>query len=540
MRKVRRGQPTPECCHLPKWGQGPLVEIKRRSVRGRHRVSATQWALFTVLALALVGIHLMFFFWPFRYREAHPLLEQVFRSRVTVKKYHRTYLPHPGFVAEGVTFYRYGDTAIPPLATIKRMQAIGTWTTLLFHPHLLYEIRLDGLHVRIPPPGTKARGMDLNQGVIDSSQSKLKIETVVADETMLDFLRPGGQPPLRFEFARLVIRNVQKDQPLQFQTRVKIPGPRGTVMATGWLGPMRSNAWGVTPLSGTYALAGADLSRVDGVAGHVTARGAFRGTFSAVDVRGVADIPDFRAGSAHVVRLDARYHVTVNGTSGDLAIESAAVRTGTSLISASGSVAGRPKTVALVIDTQGSDLRDLLRIVEESEPQVEGGVSFQANAEFRPGPERFLRRLKLTGRITLDHVHFIKAGTQTALDAFSARVRRQPPVDAKDDPPAISANAQSDTRFADGTAWFPDIRVTFPGAHVRLHGTFNLLDTRIDLTGRVALQQGISHAVTGWKAWLLKPLTPFFQHKHAAAVVPIAVTGTAQHPKIGQNLLHDK
>lgn len=48
-----------------------------------------------------------------RYREVHPLLEHTFRSKVTVKRYHRTYLPHPGYVAEGVTFYRHGDMQIP-------------------------------------------------------------------------------------------------------------------------------------------------------------------------------------------------------------------------------------------------------------------------------------------------------------------------------------------------------------------------------------------------------------------------------------------
>ncbi len=73
-----------------------------------------------------------------------------------------------------------------------------------------------------------------------------------------------------------------------------------------------------------------------------------------------------------------------------------------------------------------------------------------------------------------------------------------------------------------------------------MHGSFSLLDTRIHLTGKVALQQGISHAATGWKAWLLKPLTPFFRHKRAGAIVPIAVTGTAQDPKVGADLLHDK
>jgi len=506
----------------------------------KRRLRATELILFCVVALALVGVDLMFYFWPFRYREVHPLLQQVFRSRVDVQKYHRTYFPHPGFVAEGVTFYRHGDTAIPPLATVERMQVIGTWTTLLFHPHLLYEIQLTGLHVRIPPPGTKARGMDFDEGVIDTSQSELQIETIVADGTMLDLLRHRGEPPLQFRFLRLEIRNVRANQAFQFLTRVTIPGPQGTVFASGSLGPLRTNAYGATPLSGNYGLVGADLSRVDGVSGHVAARGTFGGTFSGVDVRGRAEIPDFRAGSAHQVRMSANYEVVVNGTSGDVEIRNVAVKSGNSVISASGSVAGSPKKVAVTIATNNSHLEDLLKIVEQSDPQVEGDASFQAKAEFADGPGRFLQRLRLKGNIALDHVRFTKQQTEDSLDAFSARVRRDPPDDPKGDPPEVSADAESQTHFDRGVAYFPDIRVIFPGARARLHGRFNLLDSQIHLTGQVALEKGISHAATGWKAALLKPLTPFFRHKPAGAVVPIAVTGTAANPKVGQDLLHDK
>src|ERR1700722_811248 len=152
------------------------------------------------LTLALVGIALMFKFWPFRYREVHPLLQQTFRSRVDVKRYHRTYFPHPGYVAEGLVFYRPGDTHIPPLATIDRMTVIGTWTALFFHPHKLYEVRLSGLHVQIPPPGTEARQMDFDQGLVSSSTQKIVIETIVADGTTLDFLRKDDNVPVRFRF----------------------------------------------------------------------------------------------------------------------------------------------------------------------------------------------------------------------------------------------------------------------------------------------------------------------------------------------------
>lgn len=515
------------------------MDRARHAGRRKRRLGKAKIAAIVLVCAALVGVDLMFFFWPFRYRQVQPLLQQVFRSRVDVEAYHRTYFPHPGFVAEGVTFYRLGDTAIPPLATMRRMQVIGTWTNLFFHPHLLYQIRLQGLYVQIPPSGTKARGMDFNQGVMDSSQSKIRIDTIVADGTILDFLRPNHQAPMRFRFATLRIHNVRQGQPLQFVTRVTIPGPEGTIFANGSLGPLQANAWGATPVSGTYQLENADLSRVDGIAGHAAARGQYNGTLSHLDIAGQATIPDFRAGSAHTVRMDSNYQLTVNGTNGDLTIGRVLVKSGNSVITASGSITGNPKKVALTLGTSDSSVEDLLDIVEESAPQVRGRVSFQAAVEFPYGPGRFLKKLQLNGKITLAGMQFVTAGTQDKMDSFSARVSN-PPVNAGDDPPAVSAAARSDTRFDQGMAYFPDILVTLPGAEAHLHGTFDLLDTRIHLTGRIALQRGISHAVTGWKSWILKPLTPFFRHKDAGAVVPIAITGTAKSPRLSQNLLHDK
>jgi hypothetical protein len=214
------------------------------------------------------------------------------------------------------------------------------------------------------------------------------------------------------------------------------------------------------------------------------------------------------------------------------------------VITASGSVAGSPKKVAVTIATENSRVDQLLDMVEGSTPEVAGEVSFRAAVDFEEGPGPFLQRLHLQGTISLEKMRFVAASTQEKMDAFSARVRRDPPGepqhDAKDDLPQVQAEASSQTTFAHGMAYFPNIQVTLPGAKARLHGTFNLLNTRIHLTGKVALQRSLSHAVTGWKAWLLKPLAPFFRHRDAGAVVSIAVTGTAQQPKIREDLLHDK
>ncbi|HEX3986199.1 MAG TPA: AsmA-like C-terminal region-containing protein [Acidobacteriaceae bacterium] len=510
-----------------------------KTSKTKRRIRTAEWVTFGIVAAAMVGVHLMFFFWPFRYREVHPLLEAIFESRVVVRGYHRTYFPHPGFVADQVTFYRHGDTSIPPLATIESMQVVGHWTTLLFHPHRLNEILLEGLHVRIPPPGTKARGMDFDGGVISAAQSELQIEKIAADGTTLDFLL-RGQPPLRFQFMQLQIEDVEQNKPLGFNLRVKIPGPPGTLVAQGRLGPFRTTSYAATAMAGTYQLLQADLSRLAGVSGHATAEGRFGGTFAHVDVQGKAAIPDFRAGSAHQVRFDSAYHLAVNGSNGGVQIVDAEVKSGASTITASGSVAGSPRKVDVTLATTNGDVNGLLRIVEEGTPEMAGKISFHAAVEYSAGPGPFLKRIRLQGKAALEGMHFVTANQTETMDAFSARVVKDPPQDSKSDPPAVTAEAESDTRFDNGMAYFPDIRFRMPGARARLHGTFNLLDTKVHLTGKVALQRSLPHAVTGWKAVLLKPLAPFFRHKHAGAVVPIAVTGTAEQPKIGEDVLHDK
>lgn len=508
----------------------------------KHRIHVREVIVTALIAAAMITVHLMFFFWPFRYREVHPLLERTFRSKVDVSRYHRIYFPNPGFVAENVTFYRHGDMNIPPLATMKRMTVAGNWFNLLFHPHTLYKITVDGLHVQIPPPGTQARGMDFDQGVISSSQSELKIEAISADHTVLDFLR-RDQPPLEFQFAQLQIHDVQQNQPFTYSIDLAIPEPHGRMIANGTLGPFRTASYGTTPLAGAYTMEQADLKGIDGLSGTAKAQGRFNGNFARVDTSGSVEIPDFRAGDGHPVEMDAAYHVLIDGGNGNVEIESAQLQTGESQIDVSGSVSGSPKQAAIAFATKDGDLHRLLTVVEHGEPSVTGKVSFHANAEFRGGQGSFLQRLNLKGQVSLDHVQFVNDNRQS-MDAFSARVRKSPPGEkpnaAPQEAPVVYASAASDTEFRHGIAYLPDIVVALPGAAGKLHGTFNLESTKIDLTGTGMLQKDVSHAATGFKAFMLKPISPFFKHKDAGAVISVAVTGTSEKPNLTQNILHDK
>jgi hypothetical protein len=79
-----------------------------------------------------------------------------------------------------------------------------------------------------------------------------------------------------------------------------------------------------------------------------------------------------------------------------------------------------------------------------------------------------------------------------------------------------------------------------PGAGVDLNGTFNLHDETVHLLGNLRMDADISHAATGFKSLLLKPLIPFFKKDNAGAVIPMAVTGAPGQYKVSQNMLHHK
>lgn len=508
--------------------------------QSKRRYKIPGIVIIIVAIVVLGGIDVMFYFWPFRYRQVHPLLEHALQSRVSVRHFHRTYFPHPGFVAQEMTLYRPGVNGGAPLATVQNMTVIGTWSNLLFHPHLLHELRVEGLRVNVPTPGTKGGGINFAAEVFSPSQQKMQIQTIVANGTTLEIQRKGAVP-LQLEFPSLTVSGIRHGRPVHVTLSCTTPGIRGMVISTAQLGPFVKQHYALTPLSGTWSLENGDLAQFHSVAGHLTASGRIAGKLSQLSFNGIAAIPDFRVSTAHTVPLRALYDVTVDATTGNVQIQRAQISINGNQLTASGSIGGHPRVIDLSFGTADSSLAGMLDVIEQRTPSVMGRVSFQAHAGFPVGPGIFLRKLQLQGRLALQNVHFIHPSTQDAMNAFSARVRRDPPLHKSRQTAAdVAAEAVSDTHFQNGIAYFPDATITLPGAKAHLHGTFNLLDTRIHFIGTAALEQGFSHASTGWKAVLLAPLNPFFHHKRAPAVVPVAVTGTSKDPHIGADLFHKK
>ena len=91
-----------------------------------------------------------------------------------------------------------------------------------------------------------------------------------------------------------------------------------------------------------------------------------------------------------------------------------------------------------------------------------------------------------------------------------------------------------------GVATFYDLSFGIPGADARLYGTYNLLDHKIDLHGRMRVDTRISKTTTGMKSLLLKAMDPFFKKKKKGEVVPVHIGGTYEHPQFGLDLTNQK
>jgi hypothetical protein len=66
-----------------------------------------------------------------------------------------------------------------------------------------------------------------------------------------------------------------------------------------------------------------------------------------------------------------------------------------------------------------------------------------------------------------------------------------------------------------------------------VRGTYNLLNQRVDLQGTLDTEGSLSDAATGFKALLLKAITPLFKKDKSMRIVPFRITGAYGHTTLG-------
>jgi hypothetical protein len=531
-----------------------MIESQTTSAAPRRfklRNKKIAWALCLTVAIVIlgaIGFHYISEYWPYRYRNIKPLLENVFASHIKIGHYHRTYFPRPGFVATEITLRRNTAPNLPPVGSIRNLVVQSTWVDLLLLRKSVSVVDVKGLHVVIPPVGTRANREDFPPGSsADFSGPSTVVERLDIHDSILDIMRTNGSR-YSYPIRQLIIRNVHKGETVTYSVDMQNAKPAGHLRASGTFGPLTPKSLGATPLSGDFTFSPVNLHDFGGISGVLSAAGHFQGTLSAIETYATSDTPDFAVGSGRPTAILGSVKCTVNGLNGDLVLNDVDVKIGATTVHAQGDIMGRPKVTDLDITVTHGRAQDILRPFFQDEVPIVGRALLRGHARLEPviNKAKFLQRLEMDGTFEVPAERLTDKPLEQKLTDFSERAQRSKPSEGgpgrdaqTSDPPAsVLSSIQGQVKIRYGIVSTHQLAFRVPGAAADLSGIYNLHDRSVHMLGNLQMDSDISHVTTGFKSLLLKPLIPFFKRKNAGAVIPIAITGYPNHYKITQ--LHRK
>jgi AsmA-like C-terminal region len=512
-----------------------LSRIKRAWI-----VGAIAFVMILVVGVYFVNAH-----WPFRYRIVKPMMEDVLGSQLQISSYHRTYFPHPGFVATGIKLRRKSAPDLPPLGSIDELIVQGRWTDLLMLRARVALVDITALHIVVPALGSRANHEDFPPGsASDFSGPDTLIEQLKIHRSLLDIMRSNG---MRYSFPipELDVRNFQKGRTNTYTVSMQNAKPWGLIQSTGSFGPLNAPDLSKTPVTGTFSFSSVKLSDVGEMRGTLQSSGQFRGPLGAIEATASSDTPDFAVGHGKPTPMHGEVECTVDGVTGEVVLHQVRMQSGETTILASGGIVGSPKITNIDVSVTNGRTQDVLRPFVHDRVPITGPVWLHAHAYIGPTGAGFLQRLYVRGAFDVPAERATDRAMEKSLSDFSKRAQTaKAGAGADDSEQSATTDAVSSLKgpaqIRDGVVSSPHLVFQIPGAQAILEGTFSLHDESAHLTGKLAMQSEISHAATGFKSFLLKPLDPFMKKRKAGAVVPIAITGTPGHYKIDQNFGHLK
>ena len=508
---------------------GAVVWHRRRFVR----IGATLVAVIAVLGAALLGAY-----WPFTERRIAQSLEEEFAGKVTIGHFRGTVFPHPGGVAEEVVFRWPTESADKgPLVKVKKLTVQANYWDLVLRPGYVSRIILEGLLIHVPPIGSGTAPQ------MNGTPSRTRLGEVVAEGAVLEVARQRGDT-LKFEIHSLKLSSVSDGAPFGYEVALRNPLPPGEIRSSGKFGPWSSADAGQTAVSGTYSFDGTDLGVFEGIAGKLSSEGGFEGTLGHINAKGKIDIPNFEVTrSEHSEPVKSQYQAVVNATNGDVALERVDSMVLKTRVLAKGTVAGREsaegKFASIDLTVNQGRIQDVLWLfVKAKRPPLNGVTSFRAHVTIPPTDAPFVRKVLLVGDFGVEDAQFTKAKTQESIAALSVRGAGKKPEEAEqEDPDAVLSDLSGHVELRGGTATFSEFSFSVPDARATMHGTYSLIDQKVDLHGILRTTAKFSETTSGVKSVLLKPFDAFFKRKKGGAKLPVQLTGTYHDPHAGLELI---
>jgi hypothetical protein len=480
-------------------------------------------------------------------RRVERTLSERFDADVRLAEIHVSLLPGPKVEGAGLEVVARGRRPGPPLIAVSRFVAQAAWADVFRRPRRVERVRVEGLRVTISPRLDDSGVREHERGGCRAGAGPTVPPATHPSPVLVEHLdAPGAEVvllpkdpqklPRRFSIRTLTAQGISLDQPFQFDAVLTNPTPTGLVTARGRFGPWATREPGLTPLDGQYRFDHANLDSIKGIGGTLTSVGRFGGALQQIRVSGSTETPDFSLDTGgHPLSLHTDFEACVDGTDGDTYLDRVRARLASTPIDVTGKVEGTVgvsgRTLAFDAAIDGGRIEDVLRLaVAGDEPAMVGRVSLTTSVLIPPGGGRVVERLQLKGKFGVSDATFTGAAVQRRLDDFSRRGQGRP-----EDQHVRKVASELSGRFAlnSGRLQLRGLAFAMPGARVQLNGAYGLVDERLDFAGTVRLDAKVSQTTTGIKSTLLKAVDALFKRKNAGTVLPIQVTGTRSHPKIG-------
>ena len=489
------------------------------------------------------GIVVLAIHWPFTQDAITKALEEASGRLVQIRTFSNSYFP-PGCTAEGIRFLRHKHPEAAPIITVERLTIQGTIAGLFSSPKRLSAVRVVGMHM-IVPPDTHEGGdnrVALNTGPGGES---LAISQITADGAVLEFIREDRrEKPYVLKIDRLGITNVGSGAPMLYRATLTNTEPPGVIRSEGKFGPWNPTDVGATRVSGAYSYDNIELSHFKSIFGVAHARGRFSGRLSQVETNGSVDVSGFRVdGSNHTVPLAATFEATVNGTNGDVLLTPAVARFRRTRIEVRGWIAGREgekgKTASFDFSVPEGRVDDLLYLFTKDQPGMSGNVKVTGKFLWPPGPQKFLEKIRMDMVFGMNDSRFTSPNTQGSIDRISESAQGEKKKEQDEDLRTVLSQVRGNIQLRHGIAAISNGGFQVPGAGAAVHGTYNVLNQRVDLHGTLDTQGHLSDTTSGFKAQVLKAITPLFKKRGSTRIVPFEITGAYGTTRVGIDWKHD-
>lgn len=468
-------------------------------------------------------------------------LNERFASNIELEELDVALFPRPSVAGTGFRFLR--DPDAPPLIVLDSFESSAELGGLIRSPIHLKTVTLHGLRITVPPGGLKMGSGNDGGGEAEhqphpDKPSPLFIDTIESREAHLEILsRREGRLPRVFEIHDLLMRDFGAAAGSPFSAGVTNPVPKGRIETTGTFGPWHADEPGLTPVSGSYSFAKADMNVIKGIAGTLSSVGTYRGLLQRLEVEGQADIPDFSIDLAgQPVPLGTRFTAVVDGTNGDTFLDRVDATLGESHILAKGAVVRtkevKGRHVTLDIEIDGARLEDLMRLtVKSAKPPMTGRVDVRTKFLLPAGEADVIDRLELDGVFGVAQARFANVDVQKKIATLSLRGRGE--ESAVPDGQSVVSNMSGRFVMKNARLTFSRLEFGVPGAVVQLAGTYDMRGEALDFTGYLLTDASLADMTSGIKSVVARLAQPFFRRQGGGSRLPIRISGPRAKPAFG-------